>query len=55
MKIYRLVNTKNNCTLGIFSTKEKALDAFYELKENVGIINMIIFEGEIDRIYTENC
>ena len=55
MKIYRLVNTKNNYTLGVFLTKEKALDAFYELKENVGAMNMIIFEEEIDRIYIENC
>ena len=54
MKLYRLVNTKNNYTLGIFSTEEKANEAFEELKKIIGAMNIIIFKEELDHIYIEN-
>lgn len=54
MEVYRLVNTKNGYTLGVFSTKEKADDAFNKLIKSVGGMNMIIYKEALDHIYMEN-
>ena len=54
MEVYRLVNTKNGYTLGVFSAKEKADDAFNDLIKSVGCMNMIIYKEMLDHIYMEN-
>jgi hypothetical protein len=54
MEVYRLVNTKNGYTIGVFSTEEKANDAFDLLRGSLGAMNMIIYREELDHIYSEN-